>query len=541
MCSALQIPSRDLRPPLRRAAAVGVLALWLAPAVVAAGVKPLVVADTLPPGGVRVVDKTVETSPIPPRPDIVFLSDTTGSMGGAIGNVKANAAAILNAILLAQPGAQFGVAEYKDEGDAYVYKLNQAVTGIAADAVNGINAWSAGGGGDTPEGQLYALHRIATDASVGFRTTASSRVIVWFGDAPGHDPSAGISLPQAIADLQGAGIQVLAIDVGNLNQTGQAVAIANATGGAYLANPNPNTVAQAILDGLSNLPVRITPMVGTCDAGLIVEVQPAEAVIQSGGSASFQETIRITPDAPQCTTLRCTVEWWLNGLPVLLDDGTRDPNWVQQVVIAVPDVTPPTIQCPDVIRVCNDAGKCSAVVDYQVIPKDNCGVASVVCDPPSGSEFPVGTTIVHCVVTDTSGLTAECSFAVEVTDCEAPQVTCTPTTNPAGKNVPKAGDNPKSGQNPDGFYQLGATDNCDAPGALVFQVCDSADASVCFGPFANGDQIKVTQAPGAPQSSKPMAGVIVAHLTLKGDPVVKATDASGNTGTASCFVPPPPK
>jgi hypothetical protein len=36
------------------------------------------------------VSKTVHTPTIPPTPDIVFLSDTTGSMGGVIAGVQAN-------------------------------------------------------------------------------------------------------------------------------------------------------------------------------------------------------------------------------------------------------------------------------------------------------------------------------------------------------------------------------------------------------------------------------------------------------------------
>src|SRR5205085_5628783 len=42
----------------------------------------------------------------------------------------------------------------------------------------------------------------------------------------------------------------------------------------------------------------------------------------------------------------------------------------------------------------------------------------------------------------------------------APTAHCVATTNPSGNKVPTAGSNPKSGQNPDGFFQLVASDNC---------------------------------------------------------------------------------
>jgi hypothetical protein len=49
------------------------------------------------------------------------------------------------------------------------------------------------------------------------------------------------------------------------------------------------------------------------------------------------------------------------------------------------------------------------------------------------------------------------------------------------------------------------------------------------------------QALGAAPNVKPGPGVIDWHITLKGDAIVTATDASGNSATVSCKVPPPPK
>lgn len=136
----------------------------------------------------------------------------------------------------------------------------------------------------------------------------------------------------------------------------------------------------------------------------------------------------------------------------------------------------------------------------------------------------------------------------EWVDRTPPRLACTETVNPHGKNVPPAGNTtlpgPKGGQNEDGFYQLFGKDNVD-PTVQIF-VTDSSGSGP-FGPFASGDNVKITQAPGASPSSKPMgssngqAGAIVAHITLKGDALVTATDSSGNKATVSCLVPPPPK
>jgi hypothetical protein len=134
--------------------------------------------------------------------------------------------------------------------------------------------------------------------------------------------------------------------------------------------------------------------------------------------------------------------------------------------------------------------------------------------------------------TDTEQVTKEWS------DTTPPVATCSPTTNPGGKNVPPAGDNPSSGQNPDGFYVLLATDDVDPNPQIT--VSDTGSSFVA-GPYASGTKIKLTQAPGAKPNVKPGAGDIDWHITLKGDAVVTATDSSGNTASVTCLVPPPPK
>jgi hypothetical protein len=127
-------------------------------------------------------------------------------------------------------------------------------------------------------------------------------------------------------------------------------------------------------------------------------------------------------------------------------------------------------------------------------------------------------------------------YVVEYEDSEAPIASCQPTTNPSGKNVPAAGQNGGSGQNPDGFYQLLASDNCDSSPGIYVQ--DSASSFVA-GPFANGDKVKITQAPGATPNQKPGAGVIVAHIQLKGDALVYAVDSAGNISELHmCLLPP---
>ena len=215
------------------------------------------------------------------KADIYFLADTTGSMEPILAAVRAGAGAILGG--LAGFDFAFGVGNYKDfgSGDPYAFQPQQSVTKVVASVQAAINAWSAGGGGDTPEGQFFALDRLAEPAGgpIGWRAD-STRIIVWFGDAPAHDPvCAAISgLPGAITEasltarLVAEKIVAIAISTntgtpGALDadpvplssdyngacgapggSAGQATRIAAATGGVHATGIDATTIVQTIID-----------------------------------------------------------------------------------------------------------------------------------------------------------------------------------------------------------------------------------------------------------------------------------------------------
>lgn len=161
----------------------------------------------------------------------------------------------------------------------------------------------------------------------------------------------------------------------------------------------------------------------------------------------------------------------------------------------------------------------------------------------------VGTDTIKACFTDEQG-NQHCAEATkEWVDKTPPRVACVETVNPHGKTVPPAGKTTlpgaQGGQNEDGFYELLAKDNL--PGLVHIFVTDATGAGP-FGAFLSGDKVKITEAPGAVPSSKPMgssngqAGAIVAHITLNSDALVFAVDAAGNqSAPITCFVPPPPK
>ncbi len=106
--------------------------------------------------------------------------------------------------------------------------------------------------------------------------------------------------------------------------------------------------------------------------------------------------------------------------------------------VTVVDNEPPAISCPANIETNADPGTCGAVVNYATpVGTDNCSGATTAqtAGLPSGSTFPVGTTINTFTVTAASGAQTSCSFSVTVRDNQAPTITLngqTPVLWPPG-------------------------------------------------------------------------------------------------------------
>jgi hypothetical protein len=169
----------------------------------------------------------IPASRIPPKADVYLLADTTGSMGrgptgGIIGAVQAGIVTIVNDPAFAGFDVAWGAGNYKDFPlgagiNPYAFEHQLAPTLGVADVSAAVTSWLASDGSDIPEGQLFALEQIATDPAIGWRPD-SKRIVVWFGDAPGHDPVcsaltglADITEATATAALVGAGITLVAV------------------------------------------------------------------------------------------------------------------------------------------------------------------------------------------------------------------------------------------------------------------------------------------------------------------------------------------
>ena len=199
---------------------------------------------------------------------------------------------------------------HRGHGDSQPFTVDSNLTASAATAIAAANSITASGGGDIPEDQINALYQVGSGA-IGFRPD-STRLVVWFGDAMGHDPSNGKTINDAITALNGVSAKVLAINVDTgfastaLDASGQATQIATATGGAYLGTVGATEVSSKILEGLTNLDATVTA-VPTCDPGLSVSLSPASQTVPSGTSATFDEAITVAAGATRvrpCTARR---------------------------------------------------------------------------------------------------------------------------------------------------------------------------------------------------------------------------------------------
>lgn len=537
---------------------------------------PTSVEATIFPGESTTVDKTVHTPAFPPQPDIMFLSDTTGSMGGAINNVKTNATTIMNTVLVAQPTAQFGAAQYRDIGDSPLFSVDQQITATVADVQTAINSWSAGGGGDTPEAQINALWQLAQPGTAGFRPDPATSIIVWFGDASGHDPSNGHTMADAIAELVAAGITVLAINVASggadgLNATGQATAITAATGGAFLGTASPDEVSDAILAGLSNLPVDVS-MQSTCSDPISTAFSPAsvdDAV--SGEDVAFVETISVAAGAAggdytcrDVALLNGEVMTDVNGqvisetklihvpgIELTPETATNELGTPGQTHTVTATVTAgsagPLAGIPVVFTITSGpnagaSGTCSVNADCTTDANGQVSFTYEALQGPAG----LGTDTIVASFTNADGTVTYGSDTAtkDWVDTTPPVTACVETVNPAGNNIPKAPANGGQGQNQDGFYQLNAEDAVWPAEDIDIYVIDTGTGTV-FGPFAVGTNIKYTEANGATPSQELMGGpdsAVAWHIKGQGDMAIVAVDGSGNASDPLlCLVPPPPK
>jgi hypothetical protein len=119
-----------------------------------------------------------------PSIEVVFVLDTTGSMGGLIAAAKEKIWSIANTLASADPAPEIkmGLVGYRDRGDVYVTSLT-ALSDDLDMVYTQLMRFQAAGGGDTPESVNQALYEAVTKTNWSDNPKAY-RVIFLVGDAP---------------------------------------------------------------------------------------------------------------------------------------------------------------------------------------------------------------------------------------------------------------------------------------------------------------------------------------------------------------------
>ncbi|MGM1061252.1 HYR domain-containing protein [Saccharothrix sp. Mg75] len=407
-------------------------------------VTPFTVGASTPTGFTTTA--TVRTPIVPTKPEIVFLLDTTESMGSTIENVRADLRAVLDDIAETETGARFGLATFQDNlpDDRRFELLSDLGDAAAVQRALWDLVFEPGHGGDPPEDWFNALHELSRGVGEDgeyevFDTPGTSRIVVLVGDASSHEcvptpvPSGEPRLraaPPPVAepaecrgywqrrtvledltsragDPEPRGVRVVGVPVitGNaegLDRLGQAAEITGRTGGALVeAGAPPDRVVAAIRRGIAQVPVAVRP-VAECPEGVSVSFEPREAVAAGDTDVTFTETVRFTDPGPGRSRdaalgdARCTVRFLFDG---------REPDRPHEQHLDVTRADGPTV-----VVAANAAPSPTGApvpVAFTATAADAAGTALTPrCDAVPGALFPVGLTTVTCAATDAAGRTA---------------------------------------------------------------------------------------------------------------------------------------
>ena len=184
--------------------------------------------------GIGVVSALVLKSapePQPPQPpavgektlEMVFVLDTTGSMGGLIEGAKQRIWGIINDVMRtpAHPAVRVGLVAYRDHGDQYITQV-LPLTNDLDRVYTTLMDYRADGGGDTPEDVRQALADGVHKAGWSRPTPNVAQILFLVGDAPPHeDYSNEPDTLDTTAQAVKAGMVVNTIECGAADDTRQ--------------------------------------------------------------------------------------------------------------------------------------------------------------------------------------------------------------------------------------------------------------------------------------------------------------------------------
>jgi hypothetical protein len=161
----------------------------------------------------------------PEKTDVMFIFDTSGSMGSELQEAKEKIVEVIEASKATLPNVAFGVSNVEDipgwdegvfdytltekqyeEDDEKPWRLDQPVTTEQSKVISAIGALTIGSygdggtegelGGDAPEAYSRALWETDTNPNVGWRADTRDEIVLVADNVP-HDPNLNEGLPES--------------------------------------------------------------------------------------------------------------------------------------------------------------------------------------------------------------------------------------------------------------------------------------------------------------------------------------------------------
>jgi uncharacterized repeat protein (TIGR01451 family) len=319
----------------------------------------------------------------PASDGVVVNGGTVSISGGTISNTGQSGVYVIGGTASISGGT---ISNLADPG-VLVYSGSVSITGGTISNTGGIGMWVSGGTVSITGGTISNMEEgvvvLGGWVSISGGTISSPSIY-------------GIYVLNGAVDVHGCNLQFDGISLTGTFPDGTPLNT-TAFGPLTLDSHEPQ------ITGPANLSRPTDP--GLCTAtlnpGTATATSPCGLPVQVTGTRSDAQPLNAP--YPMGTT---TITWTATDASGPLSQGTQ--------TITVTDTEKPSLTCPvnQTVTVTSEAG---TPVSYAVQNvTDNCPGVSLVCSPPSGSTFPVGTTTVTCTATDASGNSSACSFTVTV-------------------------------------------------------------------------------------------------------------------------------
>jgi Mg-chelatase subunit ChlD len=190
----------------------------------------------------------VTISPPAARLEIVFVLDTTGSMGALLDGAKLRIWGIVNEVMQeSHSSVRIGLVAYRDRGDEYVTKV-LPLTADLDQVYTTLMDYKAVGGGDEEEDVRTALADAVYKINWSAAAPDLAQIVFLVGDAPPHNDyrNSADTLNTAVNAVR-KGIIVNTIQCGSMAETRRAwQAIADNGNGQYFAIADDGGVQQTV-------------------------------------------------------------------------------------------------------------------------------------------------------------------------------------------------------------------------------------------------------------------------------------------------------